>query len=314
MGSDSSPPLFFNSVLFSLQKFPFLHFVLFVTEEAHTFFERTYQENKNITFCLSHDYIRGDEDPLKAVREKKDSTLLKGISALKEKNIDALLSAGNTGALIAAASIFLSRYETIKRPPLIATFPTKSGPSILLDAGGNLVCKAKDLIQFAKLGIAYHRAVFSSKSPKIGLLNVGIESKKGTHELQEAYLHLKAHEKELNCHFIGNVEPYTAFEGTLDILVSDGLAGNILLKTFEGISSYILKEIDGPTLANHPIKTLLNRELYEGALIAGFEELLLKCHGNISEGGLLSAIEKTVYLLENSVTQKMKESLPSKKN
>ncbi len=183
-----------------------------------------------------------DDDPLIAVRRKKDSSLCQGLQYLKEKKIDAFVSAGNTGALLFAAKTTLKTLKGIDRPALLALLPTKKKEVAVLDVGANLSLKPDHIVQFAQMGIAYQKSR-GIENPIVGLLNIGIEAKKGTPQLQEAYLKLDAMNRD-QPFFAGNIEGKDVFHGNIDVLVTDGFTGNVFLKTAEGIAAFILEQLE----------------------------------------------------------------------
>lgn len=263
------------------------------------------------------EFISMADDPLFAIRKKKNSSLVLGMRMLKKKQIDAFVSAGNTGALVAAAALMLPMLPGIKRPALLAVLPTLQAPLTVLDVGGNVSCKAQHLVQFAQLGAAYHRCRYGKASTKIGLLNIGAESKKGTAELREAHTLLNdlyGAGKSEQVHFIGNVEARDTFRGTFDVLVTDGFTGNILLKTSEGVSSFVfdyLQEKGSEQLKGslEGLQGIFNYDEHPGAIICGTEGLVIKCHGNATAASLYAGVRGAIDLLEKQFIARMKDAL-----
>lgn len=296
MGSETSPLLLYQSVEKSLLLFPGVHFHLFVLKDLlHRFTPSPF-----VHFHSSSQTIEMEDDPLIAVREKKDSTLLNGLKFLRDNAIDVFISAGNTGALIAGATLFIPKKEGIKRPALLATLPTQSGHVMVLDVGGNIGCKAELLIQFAHLGIDYLKEHLGYKTPRLALLNIGIESKKGTHELKKTYSYLKEEQHSLGIVFVGNIEARSIFDGKVDLVVTDGFTGNIFLKTVEGVSHFFLNRTEEflsihqeqALFTTSQLKKEFNCENYGGALLCGLDRQVVKCHGNCSVETLCAAISK----------------------
>lgn len=289
MGSDRSPVELFPAVLAAAWESS-TSFVVLASDEAIALCKDACMGRKEIRFQPIHDIIEMTDDPIKAVREKKGSSLVQGVRLLKRKKVDAFITAGNTGALITAASLILNKLPGVKRPALLAVLPSATGFISVIDIGGNVQLKAAHLYQHALLGQAYHRKAYGTSIPKVGLLNVGYESKKGTREHQEAFALLSTLEG-----FIGNVEGRDVFSGKIDVLVTDGFTGNVFLKTSEGIASFIFE-----TLATHlspPLQAELaslyqkfNWTNYPGAIVMGVEGLLIKCHGSSGSKALLSSI------------------------
>lgn len=211
MGSDRSPTSLYQAIEQAVEQFPHVHFVVFVTQTAldgilSHYSNQLPNDQKYLKFQVVTDVIEMYEEPLVAIRQKKNSSLSMGLKLLKKKFLDAFISTGNTGAMIAGATLSLPRLPGIKRPALLATLPTQRGAVAIIDVGGNLSYKARDLIQFAQLGAAYQRCCFGIEQPRVGLLNIGVESKKGTSEVRQAYELLQQLSDQSGMKFVGNVE------------------------------------------------------------------------------------------------------------
>ncbi len=261
------------------------------------------------------------DEPVLAVSRKKESSLVVGIRLLKRHKIHAFVSAGNTGALIASAAIQLPRLHGIKRPALLVSLPTVSGTVAVLDVGGNVQCKAHHLVQFAQMGAAYQSCSEGIAIPAVGLLNIGLEPKKGTSAVREAYqvlLQQQNDSPDQRMRFIGNVEGREVFQGKIDVLVTDGFTGNVLLKTTEGVSSFIFDFIQD-TLQNSQNKevtdALVNMRRYfsyaeyPGAFVCGVEGIVVKCHGDSSSRAMLNGIKGAANLIATDVLTRMKDML-----
>lgn len=260
------------------------------------------------------EFISMEENPLTALRRKKNASMCVGMRLLKQGKIDALVSAGNTGSLVSSAKMILSTLPGIHRPCLLALMPTKKNPVAVLDVGANVQAKATHLVQYALIGAAYQKTRGIS-NPTIGILNIGSEALKGTSELRLAYQALK---KNPSIHFAGNIEGKSVFDGDVDVLVTDGFTGNIFLKTAEGIASLILDRLHAhippDTLKKlQPQLTDLQRHLhyaeYPGAILAGVKGIVIKCHGystpkafiNGIHGAIALANEKFIAILKNKL-------------
>lgn len=274
--------------------------------------------NPRIEYVLAEEFIGMDEDPLHAIRRKKNSSLCQGVQMLQEKEIDAFISAGNTGALIASATLTLSKLPGIDRPALLTLLPTVGAQSVaVLDVGANTSAKAEHLLQYAAMGIAFQKSC-GVEHPTVGLLNIGSEAGKGTPEVREAYRHLS----EWNLAdpsrpiFIGNVEGRDAFNGHVDVIVTDGFTGNIFLKTAEGIASFILSQIEEEKETYAPLADLLSglrKRLhyaeYPGAVVCGIEGIVMKCHGDGRPSAFRESLKEICHLLENDFLDKIRDSL-----
>lgn len=281
------------------------------------------QAPKEIEFHAAKEFIDSTEDPLDALRKKKQSSIAVGMRLLKKKAIQALVSAGSTGALIASATLTLTKFPGVRRPALLAFLPTEKGLVAIVDVGGNVSYRAAHLVQFALIGSAYIRGLLGIEMPRVGLLNIGSESKKGTKEVREAYRLLSEHCQNLvargitpSMHFLGNVEGRDVFAGQVDVLVTDGFTGNVLLKTAEGTAAFILNSLQ-KMLASEPSEAIdrtlrqLQKQFhyaeYPGALICGVEGVVIKCHGHSSPQAIQNGIKGAADLLQKGIPSQVLE-------
>ncbi len=268
---------------------------------------------------VTEEVLMGD-NPLTAVRHKKDSSIAVGIEMLKSYELDAFVSAGNTGALLAQAKLKLPMLPGIERPALITLIPSKLDPIAVLDVGAGVDAKAENLLEFARMGIAYQKTR-GIQNPTVGLLNIGEEKQKGTAELQKAYKLLQSLNNDApigSPTFIGNIEGRDVFRGNIDIVVTDGFTGNVFLKTSEGIAGFILDEMQnlGPIESLPGIKAListfrqrLHYAEYPGALLCGVDGIVMKCHGESSPDALINSIKGSSRLVQNFFLEKLKSEL-----
>ncbi len=240
-----------------------------------------------------------DEDPLKSVRSKKNASTNIGMQLLKKKRIDAFVTIGNTGALLAASKIHLDSLKSFSRSALLSLLPSHKKPMAVLDIGANVTSRPDHLLQFAKMGIAYQKTV-GIKNPKVGLLNIGSEKNKGRKELVEAYKKLK---RNLKAQFVGNIEGCDAFDGHVDVLVTDGFTGNIFLKTCEGLSKFILTKIQSSDAKE------LNPDCYPGAILCGVKEIVVKCHSYSSAEAIVQGLYGTYELINKNFIRQLKQQL-----
>ena len=290
------------------------HLVFFVPQMKFKEFERAAEAaapSFSYSFVKTKSIIRMDDDPLSSIRLKKTAATPMALTLLKEGKIDAFVSNGNTGALICGATLILKLLECTKRPGLLALLPSKKGSLAVIDVGANVTCTAQNLIDFANIGVAYQKCC-RVKKPKVGLLNIGVEKKKGRAEMQEAYGVLQ---KKYKQSFVGNVEGFEAFFGNCDVLVTEGVSGNIFLKTAEGMTAYILDMITENKLEQPKKKafTDLTKKLdyaeYPGALICGVNGIVIKCHGYSDTRAIYSAIKGAANLVNTQFLKKLKTKL-----
>lgn len=310
LGGDTPPQSFCNALNELTKKLPHADFVLFLTEDLFSKFA----DHPSVTKIAVTDCIGMEEKPLHAIRTKKNSSLVQGMKYLSENRIDAFVSIGNTGALLGCAKMHLEMLHGVERPALLAELPTRKNPVAVLDVGGNLLCKIKHLLQFAKMGIAYQKSKGKAR-PTIGLLNIGSEAVKGPKELRE--LHQKLTElyspASSEALFFGNVEGKTVFEGVVDVLITDGFSGNIFLKTAEGVSSFLLDSLPKEALKNCDLEKTLQNHRNHGGLLCGVEKIVIKCHGDASELTLQNAVVEAFDLLKNHFIEKLSSELCTKK-
>ncbi len=310
MGCDTAPEDIYRAVLQLLEDgFPG-QIIFFASAEI----SGELDPSLHIVKCSQ--VIQMNDDPLSAVRRKKDSTLCQGLRFLKDNKIDAFVSAGNTGALLLAATTTLKTLKGIDRPALLALLPTKKKQIAVLDVGANLSLKSEHILQFAAMGIAYQKSR-GIANPTVGLLNIGTEAIKGTPQLREAYIKLDAMNRDEQF-FAGNVEGKDVFQGHIDVLVTDGFTGNVFLKTAEGIAAFILEELEmtsRETSFSHlkhelaSLRSRLHYAEYPGAILCGVNGVVVKCHGDSSPETFIHGIKGALRLVEHGFLEKIKSQL-----
>lgn len=289
MGSDEDPASVLTSLLPILKKLKdSARFVVFGEEKN----SELVKDSPFCSYQTAADAITMEDEPLWAVRKKRNSSLHLGMQALKNKEIQAFISMGNTGALMATARLSLQTLPKISRPALLTLLPTKNREMAVLDVGANATFKESHLVEFAAMGIAYQKAR-GIHQPKVGLLNIGTEARKGPPEIQKAYQALA----KTYPFFCGNIEGRDAFEGHLDVLVSDGFTGNIFLKTSEGIARFLLNSL-GNRSELQELRSRLDYSEYPGALLCGVDGLVMKCHGTGNSASLYHSLTNVISLLE----------------
>jgi|JI10StandDraft_1071094.scaffolds.fasta_scaffold03989_16 glycerol-3-phosphate acyltransferase PlsX len=300
--------------LFSESTTPF-YLTVFITPEMTEAIEAfrisCKLREEQLKTIVTEEVIEMEDDPLHAIRKKKNASMCLGMQLLKEKKLDALISTGNTGALIASAKTTLPMIEGISRAALITLLPTQKHPVAVIDVGANIECTPTHLVHFAKMGVAYQKSR-GIKKPTVGLLNIGTEEKKGRRELRETYQLLQNFSPD-DSPFLGNIEGKEVFTGEINVLVTDGFTGNVFLKTAEGISSFILKTLKKNKSLIPFSKPLLKRledELYSaespGAILCGVDGIILKCHGDSTPESLKDAFHGALALVESHFLSKLK--------
>ena len=275
-----------------------------------------YKALSRFPYVEATEFISMEDHPLNALRRKKGASLSVGLRKLKSKKIDAFISAGNTGSLVTGAKITLGTLPGILRPALLARMPTKKEPVIVLDVGANVQVKASHLVQFALLGTAFAKSQGIQK-PIVGLLNIGSEAGKGTSELRLAYQELQMFPKA-PFQFAGNVEGTSVFNGDVNVLITDGFTGNVFLKTGEGIASLILDRF-GTLLPAGEYKRLapqirdlsshLHYAEYPGAILAGVQGYVIKCHGYSTPKAFINAVRGAAQLVKSDLLKEIKKQI-----
>ncbi|UCF69809.1 MAG: phosphate acyltransferase PlsX [candidate division WOR-3 bacterium] len=276
-------------------------------------------KNLGFKFHLADEVVGMHEIPSVAVRQKRNSSLAILIDKLKKKEVDAIVSAGNTGATLGFSMFNLGIIAGIPKPGLAITVPTESGYSVMIDIGANIHPKTVDYFNYGLMGAAFAEVVFAKDKPRVALLNIGMESAKGDEVRQKAYQNLQA--SGLN--FIGNIEGNDIMKGFADVIVSDGFTGNVVLKFSEGMIDIIwhmLREtVDGIRRrkfgqflvkpAVRDLKAKFNYEEYGGGILLGVNGIVIVCHGHSSPQALKNAIKLAKTCAEQNLVEELKKRL-----
>jgi len=273
---------------------------------------------KFITIVHASQVIEMDEHPVDAIRKKKDSSVMVAFDLVRRGEADAIVSAGNSGATMAAGIRKLGRLNGVSRPGIATAFPTQKKPVILMDIGANVDCRPQHLFQFGVMASAYSR-ILDISEPKVGLLSIGEESGKGNSLVKDAYPLLK--NSSLN--FIGNVEGKDVFQGDVDVIVCDGFVGNVCLKISEGLADAAMQMLKDEIVKSLPAKLgyLLARSAfkafkkrvdyaeYGGASLLGIDGTGIICHGNSSSQAIKNAIAGASKMVKLNINQDILRSL-----
>jgi len=267
------------------------------------------------------DVIGTDESPVAAVRRKPHASLVRATALLKSGEVDGLVSAGSTGAMMAAGLLLLGRLAGVERPALTAVLPTRDGRGVLLlDVGANTEARAPQLLQFAWMGVHYAEHVLGRPTPRVALLNIGVEANKGPTAVRAAYHELKTRNA---LHFVGNVESRDLLEGVADVVVTDGFVGNVVLKAVEGTALGMMRQIGaalssgaraklGGLLARPALMAVRRAMDYEevgGVPLLGLDGVVIKAHGASGPRAFANAIHRAVEQARHHVGALIAESL-----
>jgi len=317
MGGDHAPREIIKGAISSLNKDK-MHLVLLGPEKEITgaLKEYNFDENK-ISIIDCDEKIDSGEFPLTAIKKKRNSTIVVGANLVKKKEVDAFISAGNSGAMMAAALLMIGPVPKIRRPAIATVLPTLKGKVVILDVGANVDCKPKHLLQFAQIGTRYAKYLLKNEHPSVGLLNIGEEENKGNDFSQKAYWILK---EKLN-NFYGNIEGKDVFKGIVDVVVCDGFTGNILIKLSEGITKMLLDEINSKIIEKLPkteamkqyrkifmeiIKGIDYKEI-GGLPLLGIDGLCFICHGRSKAVAIKNAIHNAADFVQSDLVKHLKE-------
>ncbi|OQY28986.1 MAG: hypothetical protein B6244_05450 [Candidatus Cloacimonetes bacterium 4572_55] len=324
MGGDHTPAVNIEGAIEALKCQEDLSIILVGDEKVINPLVIPYYQGFGDRLSIRHasEVITMHDSPAQALRKKKDSSVNVMYGLHKTKQVAAVISSGNTGAMITGGLMTLRRLKGVRRPSLAGVLPTEQGISILLDSGANVNCKPTHLVQFAEMGAIYCQRMLDKDTPRVGLLNIGEEPTKGNELALETYELLS----ELPLNFIGNVEGRDIFKGVADVIVCDGFIGNIVLKFAEGTIGFLKSALRkhtskswlakggllllAPTLA--AITKMMDYSEYGGAPLLGLNGVSVVCHGGSNAKALKNGILVARRFVENQVNQLIQAKLTLK--
>lgn len=279
----------------------------------------TYPEDQ-IEIVNAAEVIETAESPVKAIRGKKDSSIVVAMKMVKKGEADAFVSAGSTGAVLVGGQVLVGRIKGVERAPLAPLFPTLKGFSLLIDCGANVDARPSHLVQFAKMGSIYMESVMGKKNPTVGIVNIGAEEEKGNALVKETFPLLKAC-KDIN--FIGSVEAREIPYGAADVIVCEAFVGNVILKLYEGVGGALMKKIKGGMMTSLRskiggmlVKPALKATMkdfdaseYGGAPLLGLNGLVVKTHGSSKSREVCNSIIQCVTFKEQRINEKIREAI-----
>jgi glycerol-3-phosphate acyltransferase PlsX len=318
MGGDNAPIMCIEGIKLAAQKDADINFLLFGDES-----KIVPHMGKGINYTLIHtpDYVHGTDSPIHALRSGKNTSMRLAIDAVKHEQADGIVSAGNTGALMAISRFVLKTLKNIDRPAIAGIMPSLEDDIVMLDMGANSECSSKHLVEFAIMGDAFARVMLKKSSPTIGLLNIGSEDLKGNSTIKEAAQTLNDLPEKLN--FIGFVEGNDIIEGATDVIVADGFTGNIALKTAEGTAKlcreYTKRGFEnnifsklGYLLAKRSLKKVfdnLDPRHHNGAMFLGLNSIVVKSHGSADKIAFQNAIKVAAKLARSEINNDIKQHI-----
>lgn len=324
MGGDHAPDSVIAGVKSAERQHSDVRFLIFGDEtKVRPFIEKYKLDAERYTFVHTPDYVASDEKPSAAVRSGRNSSLWLAIDAVKKGNASAVVSSGNTGALMAFSKLILGTMPGIHRPAIVTILPTRKSECVVLDLGANAECNARNLVEFAIMGEAYCRAVLKREKPTIGLLNIGSEDIKGRDEIRQAAQILRS--SALAEEFKGFVESDEIALGSVDVFVTDGFTGNIALKAIEGTARLmvgLLKDVSARSFLSklgfllalpslRQLKKKMDPGRYNGAMLVGLKGISIKSHGGADAFGFANAVNVAIDTIRHDLVGNIAKQLQS---
>ena len=280
---------------------------------------------EQIRIVNATEVIETAEPPVKAIRGKKDSSIVVAMKMVKNGEADAFVSAGSTGAVLVGGQVLVGRIKGVERPPLAPLFPTLKGMSLLIDCGANVDARPSHLVQFARMGSIYMESVVGKKNPTVGIVNIGAEEEKGNALVKETFPLLKAC-KDIN--FIGSVEARDIPYGMADVIVCEAFVGNVILKLYEGVGGALLRKMKqgmmtnlrskiGGLLVKPTLKNVMkdfDASEYGGAPMLGLNGLVVKTHGSSDAKEVCNSIFQCVTFKEQQINEKIRAAIQEEQN
>ena len=322
MGGDRAPSIVLKGADIALQRHPDVHFLLFgAQEEVRPLLAKLPRLGGAVTLFHTNEVVADDAKPSLALRTGRQSSMRLAIDAVADGQADGVVSAGNTGAMMAIAKTVLKMLPGIDRPAIASFFPTRRGESVMLDLGANVECDAENLVQFALMGDVFARTVLGLAEPTVGLLNVGSEDLKGNDAVRGASVRLRGALTPIR--FYGFIEGDDIAAGTVDVVVTDGFTGNIAVKTAEGTAKLFGEFLEaafrhslpariGYLFARSALRKLRIRSdprRYNGAMFLGLGGIAVKSHGSTDAFGFANAIGVAIDMKVNGFLDKIRVEL-----
>jgi glycerol-3-phosphate acyltransferase PlsX len=316
MGGDAAPEVVVDGTLAAARRDPKSSYLVTGPKDR---LEAEFKKRGGLPSCVTLEHasqvVEMNEHPVEALRNKRDNSIMRCVKLVLEGKADGLMSAGNTGAVVAASIFKLGLLEGVKRSGIMVPFPTEGGVTAIIDVGANINSRPINFVQYAIMGSAYIKISQNlSEDPKVGLLNIGEESEKGTENVQHAYQALK---KFFGDRFIGNIEGHDLFSGKARVIVCDGFVGNVVLKMTEGFMGFMMKRlvVNGlPAEAKTKITDFAKHfdfSEYGGAPLLGVNGVVIIAHGRSDAKAIDKAIEATDNLCRQRLTEKIAQDIKS---
>ncbi len=324
MGGDNAPQAIVQGAVDAQREFGIDIVLVGKQQEIHACLEPLGAVgDEHIAVVHADEIIDMHDDPATAVRRKKNSSMAVTLEMLRNGDGDAAISAGSTGALLTGATLLVRRIKGIRRAAMAPVIPNGGKGAVLIDCGANVECTPEYLLQFGYMGSFYSRNILGCTNPRVGLLNNGSEDTKGTSLCKEAYALLQEASDAGRLNFIGNVEGTDIFSGNVDVIVTDGFSGNILLKTVEGTAKFMMKSVKSTLMKSLKTKLgalLLKKDLADlkkmldvsevgGTAFIGITKPVIKAHGSSNARAIRSAVKQAIGFVNAKVTEDIVENI-----
>lgn len=324
MGGDNAPTEIIKGAVWAVNENADMKVFLVGKEEIlrRELQKQTYDPER-IEIVNADEVIETSEPPVNAIRRKKDSSIVVGMKMVRNKEADAFVSAGNSGAVLVGGQILIGKIKGVERTPLAPLIPTKDGVSLLIDCGANVDARSSHLVQFAQMGSIYMEHVVGIKDPKVGIVNIGAEEEKGNALVKETFPLLK---EAKGIRFIGSVESREIPRGQADVIVCEAFVGNVILKLYEGVGSVLIQKIKegllstfiskvGAALAKPALKSTLksfDASEHGGAPMLGLQGLVVKTHGNAKAKEVRNTLKQCVLFKKQKIDEKIRECIQNR--
>ena len=322
MGGDNSPEKVIKGIALHSSKSEDVFYKIFGDENLLNPLINKLLKKKNYQIFHTDKKISNEDTALTAVKRGKQTSMWLAVESLKNQESDAIVSAGNTGALFVISKLNLKMIENIDKPALSALWPNKNNFNVVLDLGANIECSDKNLVDFSIMGSSLFKSLYPNDEPVVALLNVGSEELKGNDIIKKAYQDLY-NKKNKNFIFNGYVEGNNIMDGKVNVIVTDGFTGNIALKTAEGTANFIVNEFKQSMTSNiigkfssliniknlNKVKKKLDPRLYNGAILIGLNSPVVKSHGSTDYIGFSHSLNVCIKIVKNNLIQKIKDNI-----
>lgn len=321
MGGDNAPGEIIKGAIDAVHMRQDIQVVLVGQEDViREELSRYAYDEKQILIRQASEIIETAEQPVMAIRRKKDSSIVVGMNMVRQGEADAFVSAGSSGAVLVGGQVIVGRIKGIERPPLAPLIPTEKGVSLLIDCGANVDARASHLVQFAQMGSIYMEHVVGIRNPRVAIVNIGAEEEKGSALVKETFPLLK---ECSGIHFVGSIEARDIPQGAADVIVCEAFVGNVILKLYEGLSDTLIRVIKkgltstvkskiGAALALPALKKTIksfDASEYGGAPLLGLNGLVVKVHGSSKAKEVKNAVIQCVHFKEQDINEKIKSNI-----